>query len=250
MDNSLPTPMTDPQKLRSIMRSMHPVTTEKRLIRMGPAGDGGYLVPDDLEAIEACFSPGVANVSGFERECADRGMAVFMADRAVKQPAEHHPSFNFLEKYVGVTTSKYFITMDAWVNQSLPGSNGDLLLQMDIEGYEYENLLNMSDQLMQRFRIIVIEFHGMQMLYSSPYFFLASRVFSKLTQTHACLHIHPNNCATAVYRMGMAIPRVMEFTFLRRDRFFKTSANHKFPHPLDVDNTGNPTLTLPECWFK
>jgi len=242
--------MTDPRKLRSVIRSMHPITTEKKLIRMGPNGDGGYLVPDDIEGIEACFSPDVAYVSGFEKACIERGISVFMADRAVQQTAEPHPDFNFLERYVGVTTNQHFITMDGWVNQSLSNSDSELLLQMDIEGYEYENILNMSDQLMQRCRIIVVEFHRMHMLYSSPFFFLASRVFSKLAQTHACLHIHPNNCATPVYRMGLAIPRVMEFTFLRRDRFSTSTPNHTFPHPLDVDNTDNEPVELPECWHK
>ena len=50
----------------------------------GPDGDGGYLVPDDLEGIVACFSPGVSNVAGFEKDCALKGMKVFMADASVE----------------------------------------------------------------------------------------------------------------------------------------------------------------------
>ena len=30
---------------------------------IGGAGDGGYLVPDDLDGIEYCFSPGVNLIS-------------------------------------------------------------------------------------------------------------------------------------------------------------------------------------------
>lgn len=42
------------------------VPDSKDLIRLGPNGDGGYLVPDDLTGIEACFSPGVCATSEFE----------------------------------------------------------------------------------------------------------------------------------------------------------------------------------------
>ena len=32
---------------------------QTNLIRIGSKNDGGYLVPDDLKNINACFSPGV-----------------------------------------------------------------------------------------------------------------------------------------------------------------------------------------------
>ena len=37
-----------------------------KLIRLGGRGDGAYLIPDDLENIQACFSPGVCNSKFFE----------------------------------------------------------------------------------------------------------------------------------------------------------------------------------------
>ncbi len=40
---------------------------------MGGENDGGYLVPDDLEGIEYCFSPGVSNIATFELDCLNRG---------------------------------------------------------------------------------------------------------------------------------------------------------------------------------
>ena len=56
------TPKSD---VLNLIQKLHPKKTIKPLIRMGPNGDGGYLIPDDLEGIEACFSPGVDQVSGF-----------------------------------------------------------------------------------------------------------------------------------------------------------------------------------------
>jgi hypothetical protein len=40
--------------------------TDVPLIRLGADGDGGYLVPDDLEDVAACFSPGVDDRASFE----------------------------------------------------------------------------------------------------------------------------------------------------------------------------------------
>jgi len=132
-----PTRMTDPEKVKSLIARLHPVTSAKALIRLGPNGDGGYLIPDDLEGIEACFSPGVCNVAGFELDCAKMGMDVFMADASVDKPPIDHAQFKFQKKFIGSSTQGNFISLEDWVISS-SSKTADLLLQMDIEGYEYE----------------------------------------------------------------------------------------------------------------
>lgn len=249
LGNAFPTPLSDKNALQSLVHKLSPMTFGKDLIRLGPKGDGGYLVPDDLEGIEACFSPGVCGVSGFEKDCADLGMKVFMADRSVDQPADSHNLFYFTKKYVGVTTNDDFMTVDDWVSSSLPGSNSDLLLQIDIEGYEYETFLAMSDSLMRRYRIIVAEFHDLDQLWNRPFFQLASRAFEKILQTHTCVHIHPNNCSVPLNKGGLSIPPVAEFTFLRNDRIHNPSYVSVLPHPLDFDTADKPHFPLPACWF-
>jgi hypothetical protein len=50
---------------------------------------------------------------------------------------------------------------------------------------------------------------------------------------------------------GLEIPRVMEFTFVRRDRLGHGEPNRRFPHALDHDNmTAHAPLPLPECWYR
>jgi len=245
---TIQTLMTRESRLRRLIKALRPISTQTELIRLGPVGDGGYLVPNDLEGIEACFSPGVEEISGFEKECAERDMDVYMADLTVEKPAEESEKFNFIKKFVGVTNNDSFITMDSWVNQSNVSANRDLILQMDIEGAEYTSLLAMSEKLTRRCRIMVIEFHMLDMLYSRGFYFLASKVFEKLLSTHVCVHIHPNNCMTSKHRMGLAIPPIMEFTFYRKDRFNSYSLATEFPNKLDSDNTDNPTIVLPDCW--
>jgi len=141
------------------------------------------------------------------------------------------------------------MTLDDWTDSPLPGSNSDLLLQVDVEGYEYETLLSMSSRLLKRLRIVVIEFHRLEQLLSRPFFSLASRAFEKLLESHSCVHAHPNNSRKIFRRSGVSIPPAVEFTFLRNDRIRDPRLAAVFPHALDFDNTSNPHVALPECWY-
>lgn len=247
--NMCATPQTPVADVATLVQRLRPVAPGIDLRRLGPAGDGGYLVPDDLDGIVACFSPGVSTISGFEEDCAALGMQVFLADASVQSPAVSHERFVFTRKYVGATSSDLFMTMDEWVEASLAEKESDLLLQIDIEGAEYETFLSMSPGLLQRFRIIVAEFHGMHSLWSRPFHRLGATTFDKILQTHTCVHLHPNNCCGSVRNAGIELPRVMEFTFLRSDRVLSRRPATTFPHPLDSDNTPQRSLDLPPCWY-
>ena len=47
---------------------MKPKASPFGLIRIGGNSDGAYLVPDDLQGISCCFSPGVSDRKSFEDE--------------------------------------------------------------------------------------------------------------------------------------------------------------------------------------
>ena len=244
-----PTKATKLARVQDLLRQLYPILSNRALIRLGPVGDGGYLVPDDLADVEACFSPGVSDVAGFERHCAELGMKVFMADASVEGPPDSHPQFHFLHKFVGSVTQGHFVSLTDWVNASLPGSTSDLLLQIDIEGYEYETFLGIPESLLQRFRIIVVEFHNLDYLFSDPIFTFYSRAFEKILLTHSCVHIHPNNMCGFIKIGNLEIPQLAEFTFLRNDRITKRVFATTFPHPLDADNGNRPTAILPHSCY-
>jgi hypothetical protein len=237
-------------RLESLIRLLRPVRGDAPLIRIGPDSDGGYLIPDDLEGIDYAYSPGVSDESGFEAELALRGMKVFLADHSVEGPAQVSDRFEFVRKFVGSYTDDTHITLDDWKQQTIGEYSGDLLLQMDIEGGEFETILNMPDSLVKQFRIMVIEFHYLHQLWNKPWFLLIERVFRKLLETHSVAHIHPNNCCGSFRSQGLEIPRVAEFTFYRNDRIEHPAYCTTFPHSLDADNTAKKTLVLPACWYR
>jgi hypothetical protein len=59
---------TDKSKLLEFLLSVKPIKTNHTLIRLGGETDGGYLIPNDIENIDKCFSPGVSEVANFEND--------------------------------------------------------------------------------------------------------------------------------------------------------------------------------------
>jgi hypothetical protein len=143
-------------ELEGLIRSLRPLDSGVELIRLGPDGDGGYLLPDDLGGIEYAFSPGVSTESGFEADLADAGLRVFLADYSVDRPAEPNMNFVFDKKFVGCLSGETAMTLDEWKNATIPRYHDDLLLQMDIEGAEFEALFSVSAELLSQFRIMII----------------------------------------------------------------------------------------------
>ena len=223
--------MQSKEALESVIELLRPRPSQSTLIRLGPNNDGGYLVPNDLEEIKALFSPGVDQISMFEVHCAERGMAVHMADASVEGPANTiKGEWTFEKKFLGSADEGIFINMDGWVNRKCPGST-DLLLQMDIEGAEYDIIRSMSENLLQRFRYMLIEFHQLHQLWE-PNSSHQYEAFEKLYRTHTPVHIHPNNCCPIKTRHGIDVPNVLEVTYARKERV-SADGEIKLPHELD-----------------
>lgn len=237
------------KQILNLIASIRPVETEIGLVRLGGDNDGGYLVPQDLDQLEACFSPGVGKLVNFERDCAALGMKVFMADASVEDPMGKDPDFNFMKKFLGGETKDHLITLEDWMELVNVSDQADLLLQMDIEGAEYNVINSTAYKTLNQFRIIIIEFHELQKLWDGDYYHRARKTFRKLLKSHACVHIHPNNCCGININNGIEIPVVAEFTFLRKDRFKKQRNVSFFPHPLDQDNVDKESIILPRIWY-
>lgn len=237
------------EKIITLIKKIKPYNVGIPLIRLGASNDSGYLIPDDFKGIEACFSPGCDNKFQFEEDCYNREIEIFIADKTVKK-IKVPKKFNFIEKFINPISNENHISMDQWVSNSVKSKDSDLILQMDIEGDEYINLLNISNSLLRRFRIIVIEFHHLEQL-SNPFFYnTVSTVFERLLKDHTCVHIHPNNSSQIVNINGIKVPPLLEFTFLRNDRYNEKSERSNFPHELDADCIEGNSIKLPKIWFK
>jgi hypothetical protein len=115
--------------------------------------DGGYLVPNDLQGISACFSPGVSKEASFELAFANKGIQCYLADYSVNGPPFENQHFDFEKKYLGPENNQVFMTLERWVNEKQP-IGAEFILQMDIEGAEFMMLQGAKQTLMNEPRPI------------------------------------------------------------------------------------------------
>ncbi len=241
---------------------MKPQSSPVPLIRIGGNGDGAYLIPNDFEGITACFSPGVNNFKNFEDELADvYGIKCHMCDYSSDVHKLRTPLIEgmqtFKKKWLDIDGGDDSITLEEWVRELAPNENEDLILQMDIEGAEFRNILNCPDDILRRFRIIVIEIHRLGVA-KDPTEFEKQHgpLLRKLDKVFTCVHAHPNNCGGdfVLPELELNIPYVHELTFLRRDRFKQEGKSYPplIPHPLDIKSNvkTKPPIFLNEKWCE
>ena len=239
--------------LIALIQRLRPVSTPFPLIRIGGSSDGGYLVPDDLDKLGACFSPGVAESATFETGMAERSIPSFLVDYSVDGPPVDNSLFRFEKLFLAAhTDGTKYIRLEDWVRINAT-DDSDLILQMDIEGAEWSVLMDTPDELLARFRIMVIEFHNLEtMMTSSLGVEVFSTIIDKLSRRFKVVHMHANNAGGVHKFKGQTIPRVLELTFLRNDRF--ELSRERFPplvpHPLDQQNDpAKRDIVLSSAWL-
>ena len=229
--------------------AVKPVETEHALIRLGGDGDGGYLVPDDLAGIDACFSPGVDLVANFEAALIERGMQTFQIDGSVAQSPLDHERNQFERKDLGIVTRDNVITLDDWVNDKAPGTS-ELILQMDIEGAEWLALAQVSEAVLKRFRVIVLELHFLDYAFDNLGSMVIAPVLERLSVYFDIVHLHANNMIEALGPTGAELAPIMEMTLLRKDRSSVRKPVSSLPHPLDQDNVPDrPSVVVPKSMY-
>jgi len=223
-------------ELRSNWILLKPYSNGHQLIRVGGDKDGGYLLPNDLEEIKYCFSPGAGEIWTFEDSLGSKyGIESMVCDGTIQV----FPSFNslksFIPKNVGLTESENVISFESWVSEV--GTNpGDLLLQMDIEGGEYPILSSIDSEFLKRFRIIALELHDLHLLaLPSSFSYQYTQLMTKLLKNFDIVHLHPNNCGGSYVAHGTLFPKVVEITLHRKDRS-KELSRVEIPHVLDFPN--------------
>jgi hypothetical protein len=230
------TQMVPESELKSYWKMVQPSSNGHKLVRVGGESDGGYLLPDDLNGIKYCFSPGAGAIWTFEDSLGSKyGIESMVCDGTI----ENYPSFSYLKSFipknVGLAESENVISFESWIAEA--GANpGDLLLQMDIEGGEYPILSSIDSDFLKRFRIVVLELHDLHLLaLPSSFSYQYSQLMIKLLKNFDVVHLHPNNCGGSYIAHGMLFPKVIEITLHRKDRS-KELKTAKIPNPLDYPN--------------
>jgi hypothetical protein len=219
------------------------------LIRAGSNNDGGYVVPDILDEIKYCYSAGVGKNISFEKFLLKYDIKSYGADGTINSPPEKIKDYKFLKKNIGIINNNNSIRFEDWIN--LDSKNETSLIgQIDIEGGEYNLIIDTPLDTLKKFKILVIEFHYLSKINSKilyKYFFDS---FTKILNIFEICHIHINNAESQVKIKGIKIPPLLEITFLRKDFYDQNQfENVIIPHKLDQNNIqNNKTENFDKYW--
>ena len=194
-----------------------------RLVRVGSENDGGYVIPANLGQSSKLFSPGCDGMVHFERDLYRKfKIPSVVLDHISKKPSDLEAFIEFQDNWLDASTSENTISLRDWVSANSE-PNQTCILQMDIEGSEYEVLRNTPEYIIQKFHTIIVEFHYFEMIKNS--FLFESKiqpVFDLLLQHHIPIFVNPNNCCGVVRFGNYSFPRVFEITFLNRNEVKET----------------------------
>ena len=110
---------------------------------------------------------------------------------------------------------------------------------MDIEGGEIPWIKSLSDEQMNKFDQIVMEFH-------KPFWGKEIEVFDKINKNHVLVHFHGNNCCGTELHRGVRMPNIFECTYLHKKYFVTPPKLNTEPIPgkLDMKNTGKEEICI------
>jgi hypothetical protein len=213
--------------------------TEFPLVRIGPPGDSGYVVPD-VPGLEYYIGAGVGakyNLQDDYDYMKHFGINDYLVfDATTKDvPDDHDP--RYIRKNIGTENTPE--TTD--LSQELQGKS-NVFLKMDIENCEWNWILWASLDTLRKLKLIVMEMHFIgfpeELGDNDVEMFEKLAALKKLLRTHRIVHAHGNNYSPQVIGFDKYIvPSITEFTFLRKDLVSDEFSTTKLPIPgLDFLN--------------
>ncbi len=223
------------------------------LCRVGSQGDGGYLIPKFYQEFSRkCLSVGVGDNVEFEESLSMVNFKVYLLDGTIdKIPGSSTDRKNFTSKNIGSYTANNKITFSDWIKKIDEKIDMDTILKMDIEGDEYQTLHNISDDDLKKISILVVEFHGLDAIFNISKFASIFDVFDKICNAFDIVHIHPNNASQIYKKYGVAMPEMLEITFINKNLNHPKTEKIEIPHRFDQKNIEHKkNLLLPEVFWK
>lgn len=214
-------------------------------VRIGCAGDGGYVMLDDFAGVVGGLSFGIADNDAWDAALAERGLSIDQFDHTVDAAPTKHKLLHFHKKRLAPQASEGAVTLPDVIETYPSSTRADLIVKMDIEGDEWDVLDAIAEGALSRLSQIICEFHELRRLVEPDFRAKAKRVFSTLNDTHAVIHVHANNFDYLYSVANIAIPNTLEISFAARSRYSFAASDELFPTSLDSPNEA----TMPDIFL-
>lgn len=205
-------------------------------IRLGDNGDGGYVITDIGNKYDCYISCGVSNEESFSRDFIKKynmnKSNSFAFDGTIEDyPYEFTKDITFIKKNIGDVNNDHVTNLDFIFEKY-----NNIFLKMDIEGWEFQWLLQLTSDKLKKFKQIAIEVHGVN---DDTWNFTQKdkiNCFNKINEQFYLIHVHGNTNSGK----NNKIPDVLELTYLNNSEFDKEpdKNNKELPNKdLDFGNS-------------
>jgi hypothetical protein len=236
-----------------ILRMLRPHRIEGvSKIRLGRPFDGGYIMLNKLDGIEAAYSLGINDDVSWDLDIAARDIPVFQYDPTINSLPQRSNLFSWRkigikgrhEPGYGMTTISKIIR----ANKHSRSTN--LIVKCDIERDEWEVFANLEPNVIAQFSQIVVEMHNFERITIKNFAELARAAVSNLTANHRVVHVHGNNYQPMVTVGNVTVPCILEVTLARVDQGKFLLSEEIFPTDIDMPcYPGVPDLYLGEFCY-
>jgi len=185
-------------------------------VRLGVNRDGGYVI-GNVPNYDCYISAGVSNEESFSRDFIKtfnmNKYNSYAFDGTIDSyPYQYTEDINFIKKNIATYRSKTTANLSQLINYY-----NNIFLKMDIEGCEYDWLLSLTEVNLNKFKQIVIEFHGINDDSWENTYSKKMECLKLISKTHYIIHAHGNNHGG----IQNNIPDVLEVTYLRKSFFIE-----------------------------
>jgi len=213
-------------------------------LRLGAMYDGGYVLAELDGRYDCYISAGIANEESFSRDFISKYQMnetnSYGFDGTINSyPHQFTTNISFVRKNIG-----YFNDGNNTNLSQFTEKYNNIFLKIDIEGGEYPWITSLDESKLNRFKQIVIEFHGITNESFGCGVVDKIKCLEKLSRTHYIVHAHGNNNGGETNK----IPNVIELTYVNKNYFSSEPPLNASPLPIpNVDfpnDSSNPDIDL------
>ena len=187
----------------------------KEKILLGDYGDGSYVLLNNLEGIKIAYSFGIANQISFDKALADKGIDVYMYDHTINKLPFENAKFHW--KKIGICSESHkklnMKTLNELLIENGHEKEKDMILKIDIEQNEWEILNEISLEILNKFKYIILELHFWDLNKYEIYI----NCLKKLMENHQAFHIHCCNCVGLLSIGENPICNTLEISYIIKE---------------------------------
>jgi hypothetical protein len=179
-------------------------------IRLGKDYTGGYVISEIPNVNYITFiSGGIGDDLSFEKDFINKYPNVnsYACDGTITNLPNENLNITFINKNIGIENNEQTTNLNDIID-----INNSIFVKMNIDGDEIPWIDSLSDEQINKFEQMVIQFHY-------PLSNNEIIVFNKINNNHYLIHFHGHNHFGVNYYSGVHIPNIFQCTYLHKKYF-------------------------------